>query len=74
MIYFYISEQDFLMRKEGDLFGTKQSGDLFFKIGDIKKDFKILMQTKKDSEQFLESKEVEELKYKAILKDIEIVD
>ncbi len=71
---FYISEQDFLMRKEGDLFGTKQSGDLFFKIGDIKKDFKILMQTKKDSEQFLESKEVEELKYKAILKDIEIVD
>ena len=32
------------------------------------------MQTKKDSEQFLESKEVEELKYKAILKDIEIVD
>ena len=36
------------MRKEGDLFGVKQSGDMAFKIADIKRDFKILMQAKED--------------------------
>ena len=46
---FYISEQDFLMRREGDLFGTRQSGDMAFKIADLKKDFKILLQAKSDS-------------------------
>lgn len=71
---FYISEQDFLMRKEGDLFGTKQSGEFIFKIGDIKKDFKILMQAKKDSEDFLKSEKVKDAKYLELLKGIEIVD
>ena len=50
---FYITEKDFEMRKEGDLFGVKQSGDMAFKIADIKRDFQILMQAKVDSEQFL---------------------
>ena len=50
---FYISEQDFLMRREGDLFGTKQSGDMVFKIADLKRDFKILLQAKEDSNDFL---------------------
>lgn len=50
---FYITEKDFEMRKEGDLFGVKQSGDMAFKIADIKRDFKILMQAKEDSESFL---------------------
>ncbi len=54
---FYISEQDFLMRREGDLFGTKQSGDMVFKIGDLKKDFKILLQAKEDSQEFIEKEE-----------------
>ena len=50
---FYITEKDFEMRKEGDLFGVKQSGDMFFKIADIKRDYKILLGAKKDSEEFL---------------------
>ena len=50
---FYISEKDFELRGEGDLFGTRQSGDMVFKIGDIRRDFKILVQAKKDSEEFI---------------------
>jgi ATP-dependent DNA helicase RecG len=50
---FYITEKDYEQRREGDLFGIKQSGDMTFKIADIKNDFKILMQTKEDSEEFL---------------------
>lgn len=50
---FYITEKDFEMRREGDLFGVKQSGDMSFKIADIKRDFKILLQTKEDSANFI---------------------
>ncbi len=71
---FYISEQDFLMRHAGDLFGTKQSGDMVFKIADLKKDFKILLQTKKDSEEFLKTKALKQEKYLYILKEITNID
>lgn len=71
---FYISEQDFLMRREGDLFGTKQSGDMDFKIADLKKDFKILLQTKEDSQSFLENNNKLEEKYVNILKSITNID
>ena len=50
---FYISEKDFELRGSGDLFGVRQSGDMSFKIANINKDYKILMQCKEDSEQFL---------------------
>lgn len=71
---FYISEQDFLMRKSGDLFGTKQSGDMVFKIADLKKDFKILLQAKEDSAIFLNQKKELEEKYQNILKNITNID
>lgn len=71
---FYISEQDFLMRREGDLFGTKQSGDMVFKIADLKKDFRILLQAKEDSEYFLENNSKLEKKYVEILKSITSID
>lgn len=57
---FEISEEDFKLRGSGDLFGTKQSGDMKFMIADIKKDFKILMQAKKDSEEYLKTEEGKE--------------
>ena len=38
---FVISEEDFKLRGHGDLFGTKQSGDMTFKIASIKNDYKI---------------------------------
>ena len=50
---FKISEEDFLLRGSGDLFGIKQSGDMVFKVADLKKDYKILLKTKEDSEKFL---------------------
>jgi len=50
---FYITEKDFEMRKEGELYGIKQSGEMAFKIADLKRDYKILMQTKEDSHVFL---------------------
>lgn len=71
---FYISEQDFLMRRSGDLFGTKQSGDMVFKIADLKKDFKILTQAKEDSAKFLESPEIKQEKYLKILNTITNID
>ncbi len=50
---FYISEKDFEMRGEGDLFGIKQSGDMLFKIASLQRDIKILLQAKKDSLEFV---------------------
>ena len=50
---FYISEKDFEIRGSGDLFGIRQSGDMVFKIADLRQDFKILLQCKKDSEEFI---------------------
>ena len=51
---FEISEEDFKLRGHGDLFGTKQSGDMSFKIASIRSDYKILLQTKKDSLEYLQ--------------------
>lgn len=50
---FRISEADFKLRGHGDLFGTKQSGDMTFKIASIKDDYDILLKAKKDSEEYL---------------------
>lgn len=50
---FYISEKDFEIRGEGDLFGTMQSGDMKFKMADLRKDMKIFLQAKKDSLEYL---------------------
>lgn len=56
---FKISEEDFLLRGSGDIFGIKQSGDMIFQIADLKKDYKILLKAKEDSEKFLLSGELE---------------
>ena len=50
---FEISEEDFKLRGHGDLFGTKQSGDMAFKIADIKNDYSILLKAKEDSYNYL---------------------
>jgi len=56
---FVISEEDFKLRGHGDLFGTKQSGDMAFKIADVRSDYKILLQAKKDSKEYLLDKETD---------------
>ncbi|MDY5993278.1 MAG: ATP-dependent DNA helicase RecG [Bacilli bacterium] len=57
---FVISEADFKLRGHGDLFGTKQSGDMSFKIANIREDYKILLQAKKDSKEYLLDKNTDE--------------
>ena len=64
---FVISEEDFKLRGHGDLFGTKQSGDMAFKIASIKNDYKILLQAKKDSKEYLENKDTDKDPLKNIL-------
>lgn len=54
---FEISEEDFKLRGHGDLFGIKQSGVLNFKIANLKEDYKILLQTKKDSLEYLQNEQ-----------------
>ena len=50
---FYITEKDYEMRGEGDLFGVKQSGDMEFKVTNLHQDMKILLQARDDSKEFL---------------------
>jgi ATP-dependent DNA helicase RecG len=64
---FVISEEDFKLRGHGDLFGTKQSGDMTFKIASIKNDYKILLQAKKDSKEYLDNKETDNDELKQLL-------
>ena len=59
---FKLSEEDFKLRGSGDLFGTKQSGDMTFKIANIKEDYKILLQANNDSLEFLNTASVSNLK------------
>ena len=54
---FKVSEEDFKLRGSGDLFGTRQSGDMHFKLADIKRDFNILLRAKEDCQEVLSSKE-----------------
>lgn len=61
---FKISEEDFKLRGSGDLFGIRQSGDMYFKIADLKNDFNILVKAKEDSKEFIEKNlNKEEYKY-----------
>ena len=64
---FEISEEDFKLRGHGDLFGTKQSGDMSFKIANIRQDYKILIQTKKDSLEYLKNKDTDQDELKRVL-------
>lgn len=62
---FKISEEDFILRGSGDLFGVRQSGDMNFKLSNLKRDYEILLKAKTDSEDYLNeldnNKELKEL-------------
>ena len=64
---FEISEEDFKLRGHGDLFGTKQSGDMSFKIASVRGDYKILLQAKKDSLEYLQDPTTDNDKLKKLL-------
>ena len=50
---FELAEEDFKLRGSGDLFGTRQSGDMNFKLASLTKDYDILLKTKIQSEMIL---------------------
>ena len=45
---FEISEYDFKTRGEGDLFGIRQSGEIKFKLADIKRDYELMKRVRDD--------------------------
>ena len=75
---FYISEKDFELRGSGNLFGTKQSGEMTFKIANLTKDIKILKQANIDTQEFIENNISNNFKnypyYKEIVKSIKFID
>lgn len=68
---FKVSEEDFLLRGSGDLFGAKQSGDMVFQMANLKSDFPILLNAKQDSEEFLEQYDSKDTLSKKIIELIE---
>lgn len=63
---FKVSEEDFKLRGGGDIFGIRQSGDMNFKLADIKNDYDLLLKAKEDSQTFLKSKEYSAPEYQYI--------
>ncbi len=69
---FYISERDLELRGEGDLFGIRQSGVKTFKLANLKTDLKIMLQAKKDSEEYIKSGAYKNnLSYYQIIKNLD---
>ena len=52
---FVVAEEDFKLRGSGDLFGQRQSGDMNFKLANIKNDFSILLKAKEEAELYLKN-------------------
>ncbi len=51
-----ISEADFKLRGEGDLFGNRQSGELAFKLSDVRKDYDLLVKVRNDVNDYFKIK------------------
>ena len=66
---FKISEEDFKLRGSGDLFGIRQSGDMNFKIADLKRDYKILLKANSDAKEFLNNNNIDD--YSIIKSELE---
>ena len=50
---FKIAEEDLAMRGPGDMYGTRQSGEMKFKLADIVLDGPILEETRKAAQELL---------------------
>ncbi len=72
---FYISEKDYQMRGSGDLFGVKQSGEMQFKIANLKDDYQILLQTQKDAEEYIKKElYLDNNYYKKVIESISFIN
>ena len=57
------------------MFGVKQSGDMSFKIANLKRDFNILSQANIDAKEFLDNKSYLNYEYYTkIIKEIDFLD
>lgn len=66
---FYISEQDFLLRGYGDIFGYRQSGIAKFKLSDIQRDFEIFKESRDALEEIIKKdKNLEKIENRQIRK------
>ena len=71
---FEISEADFKLRGSGDLFGTRQSGDMQFKLANLKRDFKMVVKAKEDSLEFMNKHDPKYLYIFDVLKQLDSLD
>ena len=63
------------MRGHGDLFGTRQSGDMIFKIADLRKDYDTLVQAKNDSSEYIKNGGyLDNNYYRLIANNLDVVD
>ena len=67
---FKIAEEDFKLRGSGDLFGTRQSGDMTFKIANLREDFKILEYANMDAKDFWKNNDTNLLPLKKSIIDL----
>lgn len=51
-----ISEADFKLRGQGDLFGNRQSGALSFRLSDVRKDYDLLVKVRDDVNEYFKNK------------------
>lgn len=51
-----ISEADFKLRGQGDLFGNRQSGALSFRLSDVRKDYDLLVKVRDDVSEYFKKK------------------
>lgn len=70
---FEISDADFKLRGSGDMFGVRQSGDMQFKLADLKRDYKMVVVAKEDSQEFLDNY-IQDIKYKHIANTLYQID
>ncbi len=71
---FEISEADFKLRGSGDLFGVRQSGDMQFKLANLKRDFKMVVKAKEDSLEFMNKQDSKYQYIYDILKQLDSLD
>ena len=50
-----ISEADFKLRGQGDLFGLRQSGALSFKLSDVRRDYDLLVKVREDINDYVKT-------------------
>ena len=53
---FKISEADFKLRGQGDLFGLRQSGALSFKLSNVRRDYDLLVKVRDDVNEYMNNK------------------